>query len=268
MVSLYKSIARSYLHIFAVLLFSVAVVFNYFSPVKPVNIDRQLHSLSPKASIVRYLNLGNHRSIASLLWVHTLMESDLTHYTQPDLKSWIYVRLNEITVFDPKFWEAYYYGAEYLMVIKNDIAGAEALLTKGLKVFPLNFGLNYKMGYLMAIEKRDPKSAFLYFNRVKNSPERPVFFDSLISKLAYSSLSLADARKLVENNLKLHTPSSPVYQRLHYQAYTLKALEDLSCLNSKKPKCNLTDFDGESYIYKEGQWISKRKLLKMNLSFK
>lgn len=267
MLVFHKSMDKNSVTIAAIAFFFLSCYFNYKSKPKSFAINRQYHSLSPDASLTRFINAGHNRAMADFLWVHTLMESDLDHYKNGDLGSWIYLRLREIVIFDKKFWEAYYYGSEYLMIVKNDLHGAQDLLEKGLKIYPDDFGLNFKMGYLLAIELRKPQEAYPFFYKVRNDPHRPLIFDSLLSKLAFSNLSPEDTMGLIRESLKKHSPDSPIYQRLNLQLYSIQAQIDLDCLNEERKGCNLVDLDGNPYVQAKDGWTAKRKLLDMRLHY-
>lgn len=267
MVALYKSIARHVLTLIAVLSFSASLVLNHYSaPLKP-EVNRQIHTLSPRAQITRFVNLGMNRAFSDLLWIHTLMESDVTHYTKGDLGSWIYLRLREIVTFDPRFWEAYYYGAEYLMIVKNDLKGAEDLLRKGLDQFPNDFGMNFKMGYLQAIELQRPEIGYFYFNKVRHDPRRPFYFDSMLAKMAYSKLEAKDAIELIRELMKGHSIDSAVYQRLYDELYSIKAHQDLECLNANRKQCEVKDLNGVPYKKNRSVWSAEKKLVPLRLKF-
>ncbi|MBY0516192.1 MAG: hypothetical protein K2P81_04750 [Bacteriovoracaceae bacterium] len=264
----YKSIVSKKSLLLSILFFGVALYFHHHSPPLEIKIDRQRHAIIPRASILRIIDLGLHRGLADLLWVHTLMESDIDHYNATDLQSWIYLRLREIVTFDPKFWDAYYFGSEYLMIVKNDLTGAEDLLKRGLSIYPDNFSLNFKMGYLLAIERQDPAAAFPFFDKVKNDPNRPGYFDSLFAKLAYSKFGAQEAKVMIVESLKKHKPEDEIYKRLYHQLYTLESLTDLDCLNSNLKDCRRTDIEGSPYIFNSGKWTSPKPLLEMKLHYR
>ena len=66
--------------------------------------------------------------ISSLLWTHTLLFSDYEHYKNDDLDSWMYLRFNTITDLDPRMYEAYNYGGQYLSIVKDDVFGAKKFI--------------------------------------------------------------------------------------------------------------------------------------------
>jgi hypothetical protein len=230
-------------------------------------VSKQEIALNVKSQFIKLTSIGLKRVMSDLFWIQSLMESDLDHYKKKDLNSWLYLRFLTISELDPKFYENYYYGAQYLMVIKDDLSGSEDLLLRGLKPYPKDVGLNWQMGYLKAIEQGKPLEAIKFFDVIKFDPNRPKMFDSLYTKIASNTLGMKEAFDYAVMMLeeRRDMKDDPIKERLQKQAYTLKAMIDLDCLNSKKSNCSVHDFFGNPYIKKEGQYTAPRELIPMNL---
>lgn len=151
------------------------------------------------------------------------------------------------------------------MVVKDDLNGAEDLFLKGIRNFPSDVQLNWQMGYLYGIEQKNPKKALPYFNKIKNSPDRPRFFDSLYTKFSANISSHEEAFKFAFEAWSKLPKGDSVKQRLEVQLYTLKFLIDLECLNQNKSHCDKKDFYGERYIKKEELWRAPRDLINLKL---
>ena len=228
-------------------------------------IDNQEQIYTFRSDFLRTFGLGFKRLIADITWVQTLIESDIEHYEGNDLRSWLYLRFLTISHLDPQFYENYYYGGEYLMIIKDDLLGAEDLMKRGLVHFPEDYNLNWQMGYLYAIERGEVKKSFPFFEKIKDHPHRPRTFGAFYSKILVESVDEAAALDLSIETWKNLPERDVTKERLGNQIYTLKALRDLDCLNADKSDCERVDFWGEPYFQTQGQWKARRALVNVKL---
>lgn len=216
----------------------------------PLEVPKQESALNVNETALNLMSMGNKRMIASLLWVHTLLESDLDHYKKKDLNSWMYLRFRSIIATDPHFYEAYYYGSQYLSVIKDDDLGAADLLDRGLKVYPDDFWLNYYLGFHSYFELGDTVRAFEAYSRIQNSPlveQHIPYLPSLMSRLKAEQGDLPDAYKLL-TAAYLKIPEGNLKRKYAQSLYAIKAQIDLECLNNRGEKsCELLDWEGHPY---------------------
>lgn len=245
--------------------FSIALIFNQKVSYPIIQISKQDEAFNFKSETLSILSVGFKRLISDIMWIQTLMDSDLEHYKKKDLNSWLYLRFSTIAYLDPKFYENYYYGGQYLMVVKDDSIGAEDLFLKGLKVFPTDVDLNWQMGFLYGIERKEPQSALPFFDAIKFNPKRPKFFDSLYTKFSANISGAKEAYEFAFEAWQKLPPGDGVRLRLEKQLYTLKALMDIECLNAGNVGCKTRDFYGAPYIKKEGQWTAPQKILDLKL---
>jgi hypothetical protein len=231
---------------------------------KPV-IDNQEQIYTFRSDFLRILGLGLKRLIADIIWVQTLIESDVEHYEGGDLRSWLYLRFLTISHLDPHFYENYHYGGQYLMIIKDDLRGAEDIMTRGLVHFPEDYDLNWQMGYLFAIERGEVKKSFPFYKKIKDHPRRPRTFGAFYSKILAESVDATAALNLSIETWKNLPENDVTKERLGNQIYTLKALRDLACLNEGRSDCERIDFLGESYYQVAGQWRARKTLVNVRL---
>ena len=66
----------------------------YFSKIKKPNlvIDRQSTALNINEFAYKYFSVGQKRMLSSLMWVKTMIDSDIEHYKGDLLNSWMYLR--------------------------------------------------------------------------------------------------------------------------------------------------------------------------------
>ncbi|MBT6326719.1 MAG: hypothetical protein HOJ35_12170 [Bdellovibrionales bacterium] len=100
-----------------------------------INISKQDSATNINQTFINLFNAGEKQLISSLLWVQTILDSDLEHYQKNDSNNWMFLRFNTIISLDPRFYEAYLYGGQYLSVIKDDDLGAKIIYEKGLSVY-------------------------------------------------------------------------------------------------------------------------------------
>jgi hypothetical protein len=258
-----KATQTSLLYLTALGLGVASCYFSFKSPEITVEVSLQDHSMTPRTSIVRHFSLGLKRSIADIIWIHTLMESDTEHYKAKDLRSWMYLRFAAIAELDPRFYENYHYGSQYLMIIKDDLPASEALLREGLRHYPDDVSLNWQLGYLYAIEKNTPLEAMPYLDRIRFNPRRPQMFDSLYTRIASGTLGKKEAFDYALEVWKSHAEGTPIKERLAVMLYTLKASLDLECLNQNRKDCPRDDFDGNPYVYEKGTWRAQKSLISL-----
>jgi hypothetical protein len=231
-----------------------------------LEISKQESSLNIDVDFLRYASFGHARTLADLLWITTLIESDLEHYKKKDLNSWMYLRFMSIIELDPRRYYPYYFGGRYLAIIKDDIIGAEKIYLRGLKLFPEDFQLNFNTGYLYTFEFKDDKKALPFWEAILDSPKAPIFLPSLVNRIrASAGIDLEEVFNLVLVNFNT-TKDENMKMKLEKDLYAIRAQIDLECLNNKKQKCNTKDLLGNPYYLENGSYraINEFKEYKVN----
>lgn len=229
---------------------------------KPIiKLSKQDTALNINKNLLIFSSAGNKRLITDLLWIQTLIESDLERYGNRDLNNWLFLRFSTISVLDRRFYENYLFGGQFLSIVKDDLEGASFIYEKGLKEYPDDYRLNFQAGFLNYWELDNPEKGLKYLTKVKDHPKAPHFIHSIINKLKIETgIDLETIYKLV-----LHSYESTLDEQLRYKLrgdlYSIKAELDLTCLNEKKSNCSLEDFDGNKYIYKDGKYHSPKTFL-------
>ncbi|MCK5072183.1 MAG: hypothetical protein KAQ98_02070 [Bacteriovoracaceae bacterium] len=229
-----------------------------------INIDK---------NILLIFNLGLKRMISSMMWVQTMLDSDIEHYKKRDLNSWIYLRFDTITSMDPDFFWAYYIGAQYLSVIKDDVIGAKHLYEKGLKRFPDNFWLNYHAAFNYYWELRDCKRAYELYSKIQYHPialKKAIYLPALTARMKFCQGNRKTTFKLIHTAWLQAPPKTRLKKRLHEYLYSIRAEEDLNCLNNQKQTgCHTTDLNNNPYILdKNGKWTAMQKWNPFKIKFR
>ena len=242
--------------------FVLAFAFSRAIQLPDVTVDKQRSSFTVRAELLGLVGVGLKRPIADLMWVKSLLDSDLEHYSGKDLGSWLYVRFMTISLLDPRFYENYHYGSQYLMVVKDDLAGSEDLLRRGLQVYPDDLNLNWHLGFLLAIEKGEVARALPYLDKLRGAPQRPPQFDSLYTRLRTDFVEHQVAFDYAFEQWQKMPDGDRVKLRLDQHLYTLRALMDLECLNADKPGCRREDWHGNPYVKNGATWSAREPLVR------
>lgn len=210
---------------------------------------------------LKFSSLGNSRMVSSLLWMHTLLFSDIEHYKNDDLNSWMFHRFNTITDLDPKMYEAYYYGGQYLSIVKDDVFGAEEIFNKGLSIFPEDLWLNYLSGFNYIYEIGDRDKGIKRFLKIENHPKLMSTLPILPSIIAKLMKDTNDPETLfaILKTAWEKAPDDYIKNRYWNSMYALKAEKDLECLNGKQRNCNSIDLEGNPYIQSNGFYSAQKE---------
>jgi hypothetical protein len=224
----------------------------------PISISKQNSSLNFDNTFLKFSSFGHHRFIADLLWITTLIESDLEHYKKDDLNSWMYLRFNTITDLDEKRYYPYSFGARYLSIIKDDLKGAEKIFLKGLEHFQNDYQLNYNLAFLYIFEKNEVDKSVPFLERIKDHPKAPPFITSLLSKAkVQAGFDLKEVYLAVKSRFD-EARDERVKAKLEDELYALKAEIDLECLNKEYNNCARLDLFGDPYLFKNGKYRAQK----------
>lgn len=239
------------------------------STVKPVpNISKQDTALNINKDLLVFLSAGNKRFLTDLLWVQTLIESDLEHYSEHDLNGWMYVRFRTIAELDPKFYENYLWGGQYLSIVKDDLPGATSLMEKGLLLFPDDYRLNYNLGFSYYYELGDYKKGLKYLEKIQDNPRTPAHFRSLIMKMKVEMGFDYNAVLSLLYEYMMSTDEKELKEKLSGEFHSLKSERDIICLNEGRPNCELKDAYGLPYVKIAGKYHSQTPFLPYRLKKK
>ncbi|MCY4643663.1 MAG: hypothetical protein OXB88_03505 [Bacteriovoracales bacterium] len=150
-----------------------------------------------KSDILKFFDFGIKRIYSDIIWIQTLLQSDLEHYKEKNGNSWMFYRFYTISNLDPLFIENYWYGGQYLSVIKDDKIGAKILFEKGLETYPNDYRLLYYMGTHYLIELNDKKNAIKYYEKIFDYPSTPNHIKSLLTKLKEEEGHLMESYQLM-----------------------------------------------------------------------
>ncbi|HXH31686.1 MAG TPA: hypothetical protein VNJ01_12805 [Bacteriovoracaceae bacterium] len=245
----------------AVIILLAACIINTRTDKPILNLSKQDTALNINKDLLVFLSAGNKRLITDLLWVQTLIESDVEHYNKRDLNNWLFLRFNTIASLDKLFYENYLYGGLFLGIMKDDLEGADALYSKGIRYFPDDYQLNYNAGFLNYYELGNAKKGLAYLEKIQNHSKAPPFISSIVNKLKVEAgATLDEIFILVQHHLN-STPDETLKRKLRQDLYAIKAEIDLKCLNHGGTTCNLRDVEGNSYVNTGGKFHSVKKFL-------
>lgn len=233
--------------------FSSFISKKYDKPV--IFISKQEGSLNFNDKLLASYNLGLKRLISSTIWISTILESDIDHYKNKDLNSWMFLRFNTISNIEPLFYENYIFGGTYLSIIKDDLDGASTIYDKGLSYYGDDYALLRDAGFHYYFEVENYTRAFQIYSRLKNHPKASPLVLSALARLQRAEGNADEAYQLLLNKYnQFPNKGSFLPMKIGAQLYSLKAERDLKCLNEGKKNCETTDFYGNNYVKKSGSW--------------
>lgn len=225
------------------LAFTVSQNFN-----KPnIVISKQNKTWNLNDEMIQKFNLGFKRIESSFLWISTILESDLEHYKNQDLNSWMYLRFNSISKLDPRFYENYLFGGTYLSIIKDDIAGASIIYKKGLLQYPNDYNLLKNAGFHFYFEANDLKEAYPIYKKLRGFQIKNPTIEATLTRMEAARGNLKDALEILNELQKSYDINSLVGSKIFLNRYAIKAELDIQCLNLKKNNCAPYDLDGKAY---------------------
>lgn len=223
-----------------------------------IKVSKQDSAYNLNRTFLQMISLGNKRVISNILWIQTLLESDLETYKKHEFADWMYLRFLTIATLDPRFYENYLYGGIYLSVVKDDLTGAAEIFELGLKEYPLDYSLNYYAGFNYFFEMGDMGKGYELLKKITHHPRTPQTLKFVIDKLRFEVTRDYDiAITLLNENMKIARDES-IRKKLAADLYSVLAERDLNCLNEGKENCARNDMNGAAYIKsKEGKWIAQ-----------
>lgn len=227
-----------------------------------ITLTKEQSAFNFSTQSLKLVQFGHSRLTSSLLWMITLLESDIEHY-KGDKNSWMYFRFLTISELEPRFYLNYLVGGQYLSIIKDDIYGADDLYTRGLRHYPNDFRLNFHAAFNAAFEIGDIKRSLIFFDTIVETNQvykGPSNLLTLINKLKYEAgeVSLADSFEYL-SSLKASVKNPIIIRKIEEDLYAIKAELDLNCLNARESvHCNQLDYDGTRYIKQNGQWVAQK----------
>ena len=233
-----------------------------------ISLNKQDTAINVNKDILIFMSAGNKRLLADALWIQTLLESDIDHYSKSDMKNWMYLRFQSIASLDPLFYQNYIWGGQYLSIIKDDLQGAVSLLEEGLKVYPDDYRLNYLAGFTYYHELGDYDKGIKYLEKIMNHPQTPFYIKTLIIKMRVEKgFNIDSSLGLIKNQIE-QTQEENLKLKLSRDFYSLKAERDLKCLNAIRINCELSDAEGRPYIKNGNTYYSPRSFVPYRLKKK
>lgn len=230
-----------------------------------LNISKQQSAINLNQDLTEIFSIGQKRLLTDLIWISTLLESDIDHYKNNDLNSWLYLRFNTISTLDPRFKKNYQFGGQYLSIIKDDLSGAEELMLKGLTYYPRDYFLNFNLGFLYSIEMDEYKRAIPYLEEALKHDKAPKNLETLLYKIKFmAERNLNNTFSMLEGILSTSNDEL-IQEKVRSDLYSIKAEIDLDCLNNKKENCSNRDYFGNLYIFENGKYKTLKPFNKYQL---
>lgn len=224
-----------------------------------MKLTKQASSFNLNDSSWRFFNLGQKRLMSSLLWVSTIIESDVDKYPSRDLNSWMFLRFKTIAELEPKFYQTYAFGGPYLSIIKDDLTGASYIYDKGLEIFPESKHLLFNAGFHYEYEIKDSTKSLPILRRL-SLLDKSSLLTTTLAKIEAKGGDLNSALLLLNKYQESFPQGSMIGEKIFNNRYAIKAQLDLECLNLKKDhQCERRDLEGNFYLIKDGFFQAQKK---------
>ncbi len=233
-----------------------------------LKITAQDSSINFNEDLLRIFSTGNKKLISDLIWVQTLLESDLEHYNKADMGNWMFLRFMTISVLDPLFYENYLYGGLYLSIVKDDLKGAAALYEKGMVHYPNDYNLIYNAGFNYYFELGDVENGLRLLDQIKDHPKSKGRIISVVNKLKRANgMELEDIYELVLLHYET-TKDESLKLRLEDDLYSIRAEIDLKCLNQNGSNCSKKDSRGDFYVQRKNLYTTREPFVQYEIKKK
>lgn len=215
-------------------------------------VSKQDSTLNLDYKIWEFFNIGQKRLISSLMWISTILESDVDHYKKRDLNSWMFIRFQTISMLEPMFYENYAFGGPYLSIVKDDLPGASIIYDKGLSLYPNDFSLLRDAGFHYYFELGDYDKSYPIYRKLRSFKNVSPSMIATMARLESHEGRLKDAFEILLTRYNtIEDKNSAIAKKIFYYLYSIKSEMDLECLNTKdsKEKCEQIDLEGNPYIF-------------------
>lgn len=225
-----------------------------------ITISKQEDSWHLNTEMIQKFHLGFKRLQSSVIWISTIIESDVEHYKKRDLNSWMFLRFSTISVLEPRFYENYSFGGIYLSVVKDDLEGASVIYQKGLAQYPNDFKLLRDSSYHFFYEAKNFDKAYEISQKIKHLYPEKKYLLGMITKLEAENGRLEDALKGLDHYQLDYPVGNIIGDKIFKSRYALKAEIDLNCLNVLKGNnCSRVDLNNDFYIKTSSGYFAQQK---------
>jgi tetratricopeptide (TPR) repeat protein len=163
----------------------------------------------PSGKTVKRLSLGYSGLLANIYWTRAVQYFGSKHIRHAQHYDLLYPLLEITTDLDPKLIVAYENGAVFLSQQPPDGAGqpdkAVALLEKGIRENPEYWRLYFTLGFVHYIDRKDPKSAQMAFQRGSEVPGALPWMRVMAARMAEHSQDITTAMALWQAILETTT---------------------------------------------------------------
>jgi tetratricopeptide (TPR) repeat protein len=163
----------------------------------------------PSGKTVKRLSLGYSGLLANIYWTRAVQYFGSKHIRHAQRYDLLYPLLEITTDLDPKLIVAYENGAVFLSQQPPDGAGqpdkAVALLERGIRENPEYWRLYFTLGFVHYIDRKDPKSAQMAFQRGSEVPGALPWMRVMAARMAEHSRDITTAMALWQAILETTT---------------------------------------------------------------
>jgi len=188
----------------------------------------------PQSKTIKRLSLGYSSLLADIYWTRAVQYFGTKHIKHSQRYDLLYPLLDITTDLDPKLIVAYENGGVFLSQRPPDGAGqpdkAVALVEKGIRENPTYWRLYFTLGFIHYIDRDDPKSAQIAFQRGSEVPGALGWMKVMAARMAERSKDINTAM-LLWQAISETTQDSNVKETARRHLVSLEADRDINELD-------------------------------------
>lgn len=156
-----------------VLLFSADQAAHRADMVRDHRVEQHIRYL-PDPEVLRIGAFGYDELLADFLWLKLILYYGESRKGQHELDFFEQLAHTVVSL-DPRFMEAYRFGALVLSQDMGDPEGGIRLLERGMRAMPEDWWLPFEAGFIEYVTRMDDERAYHWFKRAADLPDAPEF---------------------------------------------------------------------------------------------
>ena len=155
----------------------------------------------PDAAVARHVACGLGPAWADWLHLRALIYVSQEFDSVERKYRWLAALYEAITELDPRFLEAYLYGARFLTILRKDDVAAIHLLEKGLRAMPDRWEIRNELGMVWFYDRKDRQKALEVLTPVLRQPDTPPFLENFVLRISEGTLRDLDTLGILHERL-------------------------------------------------------------------
>jgi hypothetical protein len=175
----------------------------------------------PSGKFLKEASLGHEMTVADMAWVRAIQYYGRHRQTDQDYSMAAHI-FDVVTTLDPKFKNAYVFGALVLAQDANEIEKGIELLYRGMSELPDEWLLPFEAGFIYYICGGDMAQAHRWFMEAAKVPGHP---ESVERFAAFTADKSGDPKKALQLWMQLYESTDNPYVRQMAEERVIELIE-------------------------------------------